>query len=186
MFQRLAIPDVVLVTPKRHVDERGFFVETFNCASMAAVTGPLHWVQDNQSRSECKGTLRGLHFQLPPFAQDKLVRCIRGSILDVAVDIRHGSPSFGKHVVVTLTEARGEQLFVPKGFAHGFLTLTEGCEVAYKVTNYYSAEHDRGVRWNDPQIAVEWGLSESEVTLSPKDAAAPLLAELPAYFRYPT
>jgi dTDP-4-dehydrorhamnose 3,5-epimerase len=184
MFQKLAIPDVFVFTPKRFGDDRGFFVETFNRALMEPMTGALDWVQDNHSRSDPKGTLRGLHFQSPPFAQDKLVRCVRGSILDVAVDIRHGSPTFGRHVAATLTAEGGEQIFVPKGFAHGFVTLEQGCEVIYKVTNYYSAPDDRGLRWNDPALGIGWGFAEEDVTLSPKDAAQPMLADTPVHFRY--
>jgi dTDP-4-dehydrorhamnose 3,5-epimerase len=180
----LVIPDVFIFTPKRFGDERGFFQETFNRALIEPMTGPLDWVQDNHSRSNAKGVVRGLHFQVPPFAQDKLVRCIRGAILDVAVDIRHGSPTFGRHVSACLTASGGEQIFVPRGFAHGFATLEEGCEVAYKVSNYYSASHDRSVRWNDPAIGIDWGIEEAEAILSPKDAAAPLLADLVVCFRY--
>jgi dTDP-4-dehydrorhamnose 3,5-epimerase len=185
MFQRLAIPEVFVVTPKRFGDDRGHFSETFSQAVLAPMTGPLEWVQDNQSLSKPTHVLRGLHFQIPPFAQDKLVRCLRGAMLDVAVDIRKGSPTFGKYVSAELTAEKGEQIFVPKGFAHGFLTLTEDCEVAYKVTNYYNQTSDRGVRWSDPAIGIDWGVKSSDVTLSPKDQAAPLLAELPDYFRYP-
>lgn len=184
MFQRLAIPEVFTYTPKRFSDERGFFVETFNSALMEPMTGSALWVQDNHSRSEPVGTVRGLHFQVPPFAQDKLVRCIAGSILDVAVDIRHGSPTFGQHVSAKLTAAGGEQIFVPKGFAHGFVTLEPGCEVIYKVTNYYSGQHDRGVRWNDPALSIEWGVDADKAVLSAKDAVAPMLEELPVCFRY--
>ena len=184
MFQRLAIPDVFVFTPKRFGDDRGFFVETFNRGLMEPQTGALEWVQDNHSRSSAKGTVRGLHFQTAPFAQDKLVRCIRGAILDVAVDIRHGSPTFGKHVSAKLTADGGEQIFVPKGFAHGFVTLEEGCEVTYKVTNYYSGHSDRGIRWNDPALGIEWGVAEKDATLSQKDAIAPMLADAPAYFRF--
>ena len=184
MFERLTIPDVFLFRPKRFGDDRGFFQETFNRASMEPMTGPLEWVQDNHSRSNPKGVVRGLHFQAPPFAQDKLVRCVRGAILDVAVDLRLGSPTFGEHVAVRLSSDGAEQAFVPKGFAHGFATLEEGCEVVYKVSNYYSAAHDRGLRWNDPALAIDWGLADSDAILSPKDAAAPMLAELPAFFRY--
>ena len=184
MFQRLAIPDVFIFTPKRFGDERGFFVETYNRALMEPMTGPHDWVQDNHSRSNPKGTVRALHFQAPPFAQDKLVRCTRGSILDVAVDIRHGSPTFGQHVAVKLTADGGEQIFVPKGFAHGFATLEEGCEIAYKVSNYYSVTHDRGVRWNDPALKIDWGLAAEEATLPLRDVAHPMLADTPVYFRY--
>ena len=184
MFQRLAIPEVFTFTPKRFGDERGFFQETFNRALLEPMTGPLDWVQDNHSLSKRRGVVRGLHFQTPPYAQDKLVRCLRGAVVDVAVDIRHGSPTFGKHVSARLTAGGGEQIFVPKGFAHGFATLEEGCEVAYKVTNYFSREHDRSMRWNDPALAIDWGISDAEAVLSEKDAAAPLLADEPVYFRY--
>ena len=184
MFQRLAIPEVFIFTPKRFADERGFFVETFNRAVMEPMTGPAVWVQDNHSRSEPAGTVRGLHFQIPPFAQDKLVRCTAGAILDVAVDIRQGSPTFGKHVSAKLTASGGEQIYVPKGFAHGFVTLEPGCEVVYKVTNYYSSPHDRGLRWNDQALGIDWGLQVENAVLSAKDRAAPVLAETPAYFRY--
>lgn len=184
MFQRLAISDVFIFTPKFFTDDRGVFVETYNRALMEPMIGTLDWVQDNLSHSNPKGTLRGLHFQAPPFAQNKLVRCSRGSILDVAVDIRHGSPTFGKHVSAKLTSKLGEQIFVPQGFAHGFVTLEDDCEVIYKVTNYYSASHDRGVRWNDVALAIDWGISDGNVKLSPKDAAQPILADTPVYFRY--
>lgn len=173
-----------MFTPKRIGDERGFFVETYNRALMEPMTGPMDWVQDNHSRSNPKGTVRGLHFQIPPFAQDKLVRCIRGSILDVAVDIRNGSPTFGQHVAAKLTAEGGEQIFVPKGFAHGFVTLEDDCEIIYKVTNYFSATHDRGGRWNDPALKIDWAVAEKDATLSGKDAVQPTLADTPTYFRY--
>lgn len=185
MFERLAIPEVFVYTPKRFGDDRGFFVETFNRAGIETMSGPRDWVQDNQSLSRPKHTLRGLHFQIPPHAQDKLVRSLRGSVLDVAVDIRRGSPTYGQHVSAVLTADKGEQIFVPRGFAHGFLTLEDDCEVAYKVTAYYSQQHDRGVRWNDPALGIDWGVAPADVVLSPKDAATPMLAETPDYFRWP-
>lgn len=184
MFRRLDIPDVVLHIPKRFEDDRGHFSETFREGALDPYTGPVRWVQDNQALSRPKGVLRGLHFQVPPFAQDKLVRCVRGSVLDVAVDIRRGSPTFGRHVAVRLSAEGGEQVFVPKGFAHGYLTLEENCEIAYKVSAFYSREHDRGVRWNDPALAIDWGVGENEVVLSRRDADAPLLAASPDHFRY--
>lgn len=184
MFQRLSIPEVFVFTPKRFGDDRGYFAETYNSALMEPMTGPLNWVQDNHSHSAVRGTLRGLHFQKPPFAQHKLVRCIRGAILDVAVDIRHGSPTFGDHVSTILTADGGEQIFVPAGFAHGFVTLEDGCEVIYKVTNHYSAPHDSGIKWNDPELAIDWGLDEREIKLSARDAEQPLLSETPAVFTY--
>lgn len=162
-----------MFTPKRIADERGFFVETYNRALMEPMTGPMDWVQDNHSRSNPKGTVRGLHFQIPPFAQDKLVRCILGSILDVAVDIRHGSPTFGQHVAAKLTAEGGEQIFVPKGFAHGFVTLEDGCEITYKVTNYYSAAHDRGIRWNDPALRIAWGVAGKTSPCPTKTRSSP-------------
>lgn len=185
MFERLAIPEVFVFTPKRFGDARGWFAETFRQSALDEMTGPLAWVQDNHSLSRPKHTLRGLHFQTPPFAQDKLVRCVRGRVLDVAVDIRRGSPTYGRHVKAALTAEAGEQIFVPKGFAHAFLTLEPDCEVAYKVTNVYSAECDRGVRWNDPALGIDWGVAPEDVVLSAKDVAHPLLADTPAYFNYP-
>lgn len=182
MFERQSIPDVVLYTPVRHGDARGWFAETFNRALIEPYFGSLDWVQDNQSRSEAAGTLRGLHFQAPPHAQDKLIRCLKGSILDVAVDIRHGSPTFGNYVSVVLSAETGAQLFVPKGFAHGFLTIEEGCEVAYKVTAYYNAGADLGVRWDDPELAIDWRLDGRTPILSGKDAGLPLLSDIPAWF----
>lgn len=182
MIERLSIPDVFVFTPKRWPDDRGYFVETFNARTLHEATGGLGWVQDNLSLSNPVHTLRGLHFQAPPHAQDKLVRCSKGSILDVAVDIRHGSPTFGKHVKAVLTAAKGEQIFVPKGFAHGFLTLEPDCEVVYKVSDFYDQKSDRNMRWNDPALAIDWGVEDA--MLSPKDAAAPLMAEMPEYFRW--
>lgn len=185
MFERLAIPEVFLFTPKRWGDDRGYFVETFTQKLLEPMTGKLEWVQDNHSLSKPKYVLRGLHFQAPPFAQDKLVRVLRGSVLDVAVDIRDGSPTYGKHVKAVLTADGGEQIFVPKGFAHGFLTLETDVEIAYKVTNYYDKSSDGGVRWNDPALGIDWGVAADQVVLAPKDAAAPLLSETPGHFRYP-
>jgi len=183
MFERLSIPDVFTFTPQRYADERGYFCETFNKAALEALTGPVDWVQDNYSMSARRGVVRGLHFQAPPFAQDKLVRCQRGSVLDVAVDIRHGSPTFGRHVAVQLTSARGEQVFIPKGFAHGFVTLEDGCEVSYKVSAYYSPAHAHAIRWDDPALGIDWGVDEGQATLSKKDADAAPLAATPAWFR---
>ena len=184
MFQRLDIPEVFVFTPRRFEDARGWFAETFNLPLMDSETGPLNWVQDNHSLSRPRHTLRGLHFQTPPFVQDKLVRCLSGRILDVAVDIRRGSPTYGRHVRAELTAARGEQIFVPGGFLHGFLTLEPDTEVAYKVTASYSAAHDRGVRWNDPALGIDWGLSDADIVLSDKDRSLPLLADLPPVFAY--
>lgn len=185
MFERLAIPDVFLYTPKRFVDERGYFTETFNAAVLAPMVGPLDWVQDNQSQSIAVGSVRGLHFQAPPFAQDKLVRCLRGVVLDVAVDIRHGSPTFGRHVSAVLSAETGTQMFIPKGFAHGFITREPDTVIAYKVSNYYNPAYDRGVRFDDPALAIVWDAPETGVRLSDRDARLPALAETPPCFRYP-
>lgn len=174
----LAIADVKLITPKKFGDHRGFFAETYNRKLLAEQGVDVEFVQDNHSLSATPGTVRALHYQLPPFAQDKLVRVLKGSILDVAVDIRKGSPTFGKFVTATLTAENFQMLFVPIGFAHGFVTLEPNTEVAYKVTNYYAPTHERGIRWNDPTIGVPWGVSESDATLSGKDKIAPLLADV--------
>lgn len=171
-----ALADVMILTPRRFGDARGWFSETWNAARMAEAGLDLPWVQDNHSFSAAKGTLRGLHFQSPPRAQDKLVRCSRGAILDVAVDIREGSASYGKWVGVELSAENGRQLLVPKGFLHGFVTLTDDVEVQYKCTNLYSPENDGAVRWNDPAIGIDWGTTTP--ILSDKDAKAPLLADI--------
>jgi dTDP-4-dehydrorhamnose 3,5-epimerase len=176
------LPGVMILTPRRFADARGWFSETWSAAAMADAGLDLAFVQDNHSRSEAKGTLRGLHFQAPPEAQDKLVRCTRGAVRDVAVDIRTGSPSFGRWVAVELSAANGRQLLVPKGFLHGFVTLTEGAEVQYKCTAAYSPAHDQAVRWNDPTLGIDWGVAAP--ILSEKDAGAPLLAEVGSPFRW--
>jgi dTDP-4-dehydrorhamnose 3,5-epimerase len=176
------IADVRIVEPKRFADNRGFFSETFNGRAFAAAGLPTEFVQDNHSLSRPKGTIRGLHFQIPPFAQDKLVRVVRGAILDVAVDLRAGSPTYGQSVGVVLSAEAWNQLFIPVGFAHGFCTLEDDTEVLYKVTDYYSPEHDRGLLWNDPALGIEWPVSAQEAVLSDKDKAHPLLKDLPAYF----
>ena len=170
-----ALADVLILTPRRFGDNRGWFMETWNAAVMAKAGLDLPWVQDNHSFSAAKGTLRGLHFQSPPRAQDKLVRCSRGAILDVAVDIRTGSPTYGRWVGVELSAENGRQLLVPKGFLHGFVTLTDDTEVQYKCSDYYSPDHDMSVRWDDPAIGVDWGVTAP--TLSDKDQrAVPLSA----------
>ncbi|NJS40141.1 MAG: dTDP-4-dehydrorhamnose 3,5-epimerase [Rhodobacteraceae bacterium] len=170
------LSDVLILTPRRFGDARGWFSETWSAAAMAKAGLDLPWVQDNHSFSAAKGTLRGLHYQSPPRAQDKLVRCSRGAILDVAVDIRAGSPSYCAWVGVELSAENGRQLFVPKGFLHGFLTLTDDVEVQYKCSDVYSPDHDGAVRWDDPAIGIDWGVSAP--ILSDKDAKAPLLAAI--------
>ncbi|MEQ8394788.1 dTDP-4-dehydrorhamnose 3,5-epimerase [Thalassobaculum sp.] len=178
----LEISDVKILTPKRFGDARGFFSETYNKAALAEHGLDLDFVQDNHSMSQPVGVLRGLHFQTPPFAQDKLVRVVRGRIFDVAVDIRQGSPSFGKWVGAEISAEAWNQILVPVGFAHGFVTLEPDTEVIYKVTAPYAPEHDKGVAWNDPAIGIDWPLNGIEPTLSDKDTKHPALADLPAYF----
>lgn len=178
----LEIPEVKLIVPKRFEDARGFFSETYNAERFAEHGIDIAFVQDNHSLSRPVHTLRGLHFQIPPHAQDKLVRVIAGRILDVAVDIRQGSPTYGRHVARTLTAAGGEQLLVPKGFAHGFCTLEPNTEVLYKVSATYAPAHDKGLLWNDPALDIAWPADPDTMVLSDKDRAHPPLAELPAYF----
>lgn len=182
MIERLEIPDVWTFTPQRHADDRGWFSETFSAATLREALGPVAFVQDNQVLTHARGVLRGLHFQAPPKAQDKLVRVLRGAILDVAVDIRRSSPTYGRYVAVELSAENAKQIFVPKGFAHGYLVLEPETEVFYKVTEFYSREHERGLRWNDTALGIDWRLSESEITLVERDRLFPRLAELPAIF----
>lgn len=165
------------IRPDRHSDERGFFSEVWNAATWAEHGLDLAFVQDNHSLSRKRGVLRGLHYQVEPFAQQKLVRVTQGAVFDVAVDIRQTSPTFGRWTSVILSAAEWNQIFIPEGFAHGFMTLEDDTEVQYKVTAPYSAAHDRSICWNDPAIGIEWPLDEAELTLSPKDRSAPLLAE---------
>jgi len=175
------LPDVRLIRPVRHGDARGYFAETWNRATFHRYDIDLDFVQDNQSRSEAVGTLRGLHIQRPPFTQAKLVRVLRGRIYDVAVDLRRASPTFGQHVGVELTAEGLEQLVVPRGFLHGFMTLEPGTEVFYKVDNLYAPQHDSGVVWNDPDLHISWPLPpNTEPVLSAKDRALPRFSELAA------
>ena len=165
-----------LLTPRLHSDDRGHFFEAFNAHSFASETGStLEFVQDNQSRSQM-GVLRGLHYQLDPMAQGKLVRVTRGAVFDVVVDIRRSSPEFGAWSGYTLSDENLHQLWVPPGFAHGFLALTEPADLFYTVTDYFSAEHDRSIRWDDPQIGIDWPIEDDPI-LSEKDATAPYLAD---------
>ena len=180
------IPDVKLIKPKKHGDQRGFFSEVYNKAVFEKADLHLHFAQDNHAFSAEKGTVRGLHFQVEPHGQDKLVRVTRGSILDVAVDVRKGSPTYGQHVAEILSAENWHQLLVPIGFAHGYCTMEPDTEVLYKVTNYYSPEHDRGLIWNDNEIGIKWPVKESEAILSAKDQAQPPLAQLGEVFDYNT
>lgn len=174
---RLSIPDVMLIEPKVFGDSRGFFYESFNQQAFSEATGAQYpFVQDNHSRS-AKGVLRGLHYQLAPKAQGKLVRVARGAVFDVAVDIRKGSPTFGQWVGMELTEDNHRQLWVPPGLAHGFLVLSESADFLYKTTDYYSPEHERSIRWDDPQLAIDWPDVGVPMQLSAKDQAGRSFAE---------
>jgi dTDP-4-dehydrorhamnose 3,5-epimerase len=183
-FIKQSIPEVVLIKPKVFGDDRGYFVETFRQDKFEAAIGyQVHFVQDNESRSS-KGVLRGLHFQLPPFAQSKLVRVIEGKVLDVAVDIRQGSPSFGRCVTAELSAENKHQLFVPRGFAHGFVVLSDTAIFAYKVDNYYAPDQDRGLAFDDPNINIDWQLPKEALKLSDKDQKQPGLLNLEKAFEY--
>lgn len=184
MFERLSIPDVILISPKRHGDARGFFTETFRADAYEVAGVKGSFVQDNQAYSEEAFVLRGLHFQKPPMAQAKLVSCTRGRIFDVAVDLRRNSPSFGKYVGAELSAETGQQLYVPEGFAHGYLTLTTACEVRYKVSNYYSPDDEGGIAWDDAEIGVDWPLGSESPVLSGKDTDLPKLSQLGPVFSY--
>lgn len=175
------IPDVVLIKPRRFGDNRGFFAEVYNQSAFAAAEIDHQFVQDNHSLSGCVGTVRGLHFQAPPAAQAKLVRCGRGAIFDVAVDIRLKSPTYGKWVGYELSADNGLQLFIPAGFAHGFMTLKPNSEIVYKCSSYYTPDAEGSVRWDDPDIAINWPEVESLI-LSEKDAEAPLLSQIESPF----
>ena len=179
-----AIPEVKEICPVRHRDPRGFFSEIFRESVLAQHGIDVAFIQENLSLSVDRGVVRGLHFQAPPAGQAKLIRVGAGSIFDVVVDIRWGSPTYGRHLTVRLSAAEGNQLFVPEGFAHGFCTLEPNTEVIYKVSRYFSAEHDRGLAWDDRELAIVWSVSETEALLSDKDRRQPLLAELPRYYRY--
>lgn len=176
-------PGVILIEPKRFGDHRGFFAETYSRRTYASLGVDVAFVQDNHSLSAAVGTVRGLHFQAPPHAQAKLVRCGRGAIFDVAVDIRRGSPSYGKWAGFTLSAENGAQLYIPEGFAHGFVTLEPDSKIVYKCSDYYAPEAEGGLRWDDPSIGIEWPII-GDAILSEKDANAPLLADLCSPFAF--
>lgn len=176
--QDTRMPGLKIITPERRGDTRGFFSESYHRARMAEHGITCDFVQDNHSMSAQAGTVRGLHFQSPPHAQAKLVRCGRGRLFDVAVDIRVGSPTFGQWDGIELSSENGRQLFVPEGFLHGFVTLELETEIIYKCSDYYAPECDRAVRFDDPAIGIDWGIDASDVVISDRDAAAPLLADL--------
>lgn len=183
-FTRTAIADVIIIEPKVHGDNRGYFIETFRTDKLEEFLGyKIDFCQDNESKSS-RGVLRGLHYQLPPHAQTKLVRVIQGKVLDIAVDIRKGSPTFGQHVAVELSAENKKQMLVPRGFAHGFVVLEDDTVFAYKVDNYYSPECDRGIAFDDAALNIDWLVSHNELNLSAKDKVQPKLAETNDLFEY--
>ena len=183
-FIKTNIPDILTVEPKAHGDKRGYFIETFREDKLEEFLGyKINFCQDNESKSS-KGVLRGIHYQLPPYAQTKLVRVIQGSVLDVAVDIRKGSPTFGKYVAVKLSSENKKQLFIPRGFAHGFVVLEDNTIFSYKVDNYYSPKCDRGIAFDDKDLNINWILEKSELILSTKDMSQPKLAKTEDLFEY--
>ena len=182
-FKKTEISEVVIIEPNVFGDERGYFLESFNQQVFEENIGKVNFVQDNESKSS-RGVLRGLHFQKPPFSQAKLVRCIEGRVLDVAVDIRKGSPTFGKHVAVKLTGENKLQLFVPRGFAHGFVVLSKTAVFAYKVDNWYSPEHESGIIWNDTNLSIDWKILEEDIQLSLKDIELKPLKEIEIPFQF--
>ncbi len=180
-----AIPEVKVIVPTRYGDQRGFFSEVYNRSAFAEAGIDIEFVQDNHSYSATRGTMRGLHFQLPPATQTKLIRVLRGAIVDVAVDCRVGSSTYGRYVIIELGAGDGRQLLCPKGFAHGFLTLEDDTEVLYKVDAHYAPELDSGLRWDDPTVGIEWPLAGDAIMMSERDRNLPLLADLPEVFSYP-
>jgi len=180
-FVNTPIEGLVIIEPTVFEDDRGYFLESYNKKKFEKAIGKISFVQDNESKSS-RGVLRGLHFQKPPYAQAKLVRCIEGKVLDVAVDIRDGSETFGQHVTVELTGENKKQVFIPRGFAHGFLVLSESAIFAYKVDNSYAPTHDAGIRWDDSLLNIQWGVSESDVLVSEKDAKLPFFLEFETPF----
>lgn len=175
-FIETEIPGLIIIEPRVFKDDRGYFFESFNRKEFESQIGGIDFVQDNESKSTF-GVLRGLHFQKPPFTQAKLVRCIFGSILDVVVDLRADSPSYGKHLAIELSSEDKKQLFIPKGFAHGFVVLSPEAVFAYKVDNYYSAPHDSGIFWNDERLGIDWRINPNDIILSEKDKKLKFLAD---------
>lgn len=182
---RTDIPDVVIIEPGVFGDHRGYFFESFSERDFAGQVRKVRFVQDNESRS-CRGVVRGLHFQLPPHAQSKLVRVVSGCVLDVAVDIRRGSPTFGRHVAVELSAENRRQLFIPRGFAHGFAVLSDDAVFQYKCDSYYAPESEAAIAWDDPDLGIDWGLPAESIILSEKDRRNPCLKDAPVLFDYGT
>ena len=168
-FIKTEIDGLIIIEPKVFGDDRGYFFESYNQKKFEEVVGKVLFIQDNESKSS-KGVLRGLHFQKPPFDQAKLVRCVKGKVLDVAVDIRKGSKTYGQYIAIELSSENNKQLFVPRGFAHGFLVLSESAIFAYKVDNVYAPDYDAGIYWNDPMLNIPWVINESEIRVSEKDS----------------
>jgi dTDP-4-dehydrorhamnose 3,5-epimerase len=181
-LELLSLRGVKLLRSTRISDPRGYFAETYVHRDFVAVNIEHSFIQDNEAMSRAAGTIRGLHFQVPPFAQTKLLRVVRGRILDVVVDLRRSSPTYGKHLTMELSEATGDQLLVPKGFAHGFCTLEPNSVVLYKVDNVYSPDHDRGVHWADASLGIKWPIAAADAVLSERDRGLPGFNNLPAYF----
>ena len=177
------IPDLYIIEPLVYGDERGYFLETFNKKKFEDVIGKVSFVQDNESKSS-RGVLRGLHFQKPPFAQSKLVRCVKGMVMDVALDIRKGSPTYGMHVAIELSGENKRQLFIPRGFAHGFSVLSDDAVFAYKVDNWYAPEYDSGIRYDDKELNISWGLNEDDFQLSEKDKNLECFKDLDSPFNF--
>jgi dTDP-4-dehydrorhamnose 3,5-epimerase len=182
LIERVSIDDLLLLVPTKRSDSRGFFSEVYRRDVLAAEGVQAEFVQDNHVFSAERGTLRGLHFQTPPKVQGKLVRCTHGAILDVAVDIRQGSRTYGHHVAVELSAANSKQMWVPPGFAHGYLTLEDRCEVIYKVTEYWAPDCERAIAWDDPDLAINWGISAADVIMSDKDRRNPRITEIEPVF----
>ena len=180
---KTAIPDVVIIEPRIFGDSRGYFFESFSEKNFVEKVTDTHFVQDNESKS-CYGVVRGLHFQKPPYAQSKLVRVVKGRVLDVAVDIRKGSPTYGQHVAVELTEDNHRQFFIPRGLAHGFAVLSEEAIFQYKCDNYYAPQSEGAIAWDDPDLGIDWGVPAAEVLLSEKDSKHPYLKDIDSPFEY--
>ena len=182
-FSKAIIQGIVVIEPNVLVDKRGYFLESFNKNEFEKAIGKVSFVQDNESRSS-KGVLRGLHYQKPPFAQAKLVRCIEGKILDIAVDIRKDSPTYGLYHSDILSGENKKQLFIPRGFAHGFVVLSDSAIFAYKVDNTYAPDYEAGILWNDKKLGIEWGAKESEIFISNKDEQLPLFSQFKSPFKF--
>tara|TARA_B100001741_G_C16271137_1_gene467762 strand:- start:132 stop:686 length:555 start_codon:yes stop_codon:yes gene_type:complete len=180
-FIKTEIEDLIIIEPTVFSDKRGYFLESYNQNKFEEIVGKVSFVQDNESKSS-KGVLRGLHFQKPPYNQAKLVRCIKGKVLDVAVDLRNGSKTYGQYIVIELSSENKKQLFVPRGFAHGFLVLSETAIFAYKVDNIYAPDYDAGIFWNDPTLNIPWGLDESDIFVSDKDSKLSFFSDFKSPF----